>query len=126
MKLFSPLPACLVAAFAMAPLTGTAQDLAVTAGNNAKVLLDNDKVRVIELQVAPGASTGMHAHGDNIVYYLSGGDAIMTNADGTKKQRHTKAGEIMWSGPVVHDTRNTGQAPVRALVIELKEAAKAP
>ena len=46
-----------------------AQDMANTAGKTAKVVLDNEKVRVIELNMAPGAKTGMHSHGDNLVVF---------------------------------------------------------
>ena len=109
------------AVLAAAPLAGAAQDLAVTAGKEAKVLIDNDKVRVIELQMAPGTSTGMHSHGDNLVVFLSGGSATQTMADGSTKQMQRKPGEVLWSGPVTHDTKNTGKTEVKTLVIELKE-----
>lgn len=126
MKRSAALIACMVAAIALMPLAGSAQDMAATAGGQAKVLLDNDKVRVLELQMAPGKKTGMHSHGDNIVYFVTGGESTQTDADGTSKQRQTKAGEIMWSGPVTHDTENTGKTSVKALIIELKEAPPAP
>ncbi|GAB3097525.1 cupin domain-containing protein [Lysobacter terrae] len=106
-----------------APLAGTAQDLAVTAGKNAKVVIDNDKVRVIELQMPPGTSTGMHSHGDNLVVFLSGGSATQTMADGSTKQLNRKPGEVLWSDPVTHDTKNTGKTTVKTLIIELKEPA---
>lgn len=115
----SALIACLIAT-TLFPLCAAAQDMAVTAGKNAKVLLDNEKVRVLEVNIAPGASTGMHSHGDNIVYYVTGGKAMQTMGDGTSKERTTKPGEVLWSGPVTHDTKNTGTAPVKALVVELK------
>jgi quercetin dioxygenase-like cupin family protein len=111
--------ACLIAATAF-PLCAAAQDMAVTAGKDAKVLLDNEKVRVLEINIAPGASTGMHSHGDNIVYYVTGGKATQTMGDGTSKERTSQPGEVMWSGPVTHDTKNTGTKPTKALVIELK------
>lgn len=126
MKRSTALVACMVAATALVPLSAAAQDMAMTAGKNVKVLLDNDKVRVLELQMAPGDKTGMHSHGDNIVYFVTGGDSTQTNADGTSKKMQTKAGEILWSGPVTHDTQNTGKTPVKALIIELKAPAKAP
>ncbi|NDK37890.1 cupin domain-containing protein [Pseudoxanthomonas gei] len=102
----------------------SAQDLAVTAGSQAKVVLDNARVRVVQLEIPPGGKTGMHSHGDNLVVYLTDGDAIQTLADGSSKSRHTTAGEVLWSDPVTHDTRNTGKAPVKVVVIELKEPAK--
>ena len=126
MKRSTALIACMAAATILAPLTGAAQDLATTGGQNVKVLLDNDKARVLELQLAPGAQTGMHSHGDNIVYFVTGGDAMQTNADGTSKTMKRKAGEVMWSDPVTHDTQNAGKTPFKALVIELKEPAKTP
>ena len=120
MKRSTALVACLVAATALVPLSGVAQDLAMTAGKDAKVLLDNDKVRVLELQVAPGGKTGMHAHGDNVVYFVTGGEATQTGADGTTTTMQRKPGETLWSGPVTHDTHNTGKTPFKVLVIELK------
>jgi len=116
------LAACVLAV--AVPLSSSAQDMAATAGEQAKVVLDNEKVRVIQLDIAPGGKTGMHSHGDNLVIYLTGGDATQTDADGAKKQRHTEAGEVMWSGPVTHDTENTGKSAVKVLVVELKEPAK--
>jgi len=112
--------ACLVAIVAAAPLSAAAQDLAVTAGSRAKVVLDNDKVRVIEVNLPPGSATGMHSHGDNVVVYLSGGRVVQTMADGSTKQLESKPGEVRWSDPVTHDTKNTGKAATHALVIELK------
>lgn len=106
-----------------APLACAAQDLAVTAGKNAKVVIDNDKVRVIELQMPPGSSTGMHSHGDNLVVFLTGGNATQTMADGSTKQLQRKPGEVLWSDPVTHDTKNTGKTMVKTLIIELKEPA---
>lgn len=117
--------ACLLAAIAAtASLSAIAQDLAATAGGNAKVVLDNDKVRVIELTMPPGTSTGMHSHGDNVVVFLTGGTATQTMADGTTRQLEQKPGTVLWSDPVTHDTKNAGKATVRTLVIELKEPKK--
>jgi quercetin dioxygenase-like cupin family protein len=112
----------LVVIAATAPLPAAAQDMAVSAGNKAKVVLDNDKVRVLEVNLPPGGNTGMHSHGDNLVVFLSGGMSVQTMADGSAKQMETKPGEVRWSDPVTHDTKNTGKAMTRALVIELKDA----
>ena len=111
-----------IALAALLPCAATAQDLAATAGKDANVLLDNAKVRVIELKIAPGGSTGMHAHGDHIVYFLADSQARQANPDGTYRDRQIKAGEIQWGEPITHDTRNTGTTPAHALIIELKPA----
>lgn len=125
MKRSTLLIACL-AVTALAPLSVSAQDMAVTAGKNIKVLLDNDKVRVLELQMPPGGKTGMHSHGDNVVYFVTGGEATTANADGTTRTVQRKAGETLWSDPVTHDTLNSGKTPVKTLIVELKNAPRIP
>jgi quercetin dioxygenase-like cupin family protein len=114
--------ACLATlALALALPTASAQDLAKTAPKNVKVLLDNDQVRVLELNMAPGESTGVHSHGDNIVYFVTGGTATQTTGGETKTLTR-KPGEALWSGPVTHDTVNSGKTAVKTVVIELKGA----
>jgi beta-alanine degradation protein BauB len=100
----------------------SAQDLVTSAGKNAKVVLDNADVRVIELNIPAGATTGMHSHEtDQLVVFLTGGKAKQTTADGKVNVAERKAGEVVWSGPVKHDTLNESGKPVRTLVIELKK-----
>ncbi|MFC3814248.1 hypothetical protein [Lysobacter sp. GCM10012299] len=117
------IPAACLVAFACAGLfvpVASAQDMAKTAGKNVKVLVDNDKIRVLELTMPPGASTGMHSHGDNWVYFITGGEATQTKEGGKPEVATRKAGESLWSGPVVHDTVNSGKNVVKTLVVEVK------
>ncbi|WP_206862036.1 cupin domain-containing protein [Lysobacter changpingensis] len=117
-------PIAMACAVACAGCIGTvaAQDLAQTAGSNAKVVLDNADVRVIELNMPVGASTGKHEHKtDQLVVFLTDGTARQTGADGESKTLTRKAGEVAWSAPTTHDTLNAGDKPVRTLVIELKK-----
>ncbi len=101
-----------------APCLG--QDLAKAAGSAAKVILDNDKVRVIELTIPPGGSTGMHSHADSFVYFLTASDATQKDASGKIQLRHFKPGDVIWSPPGAHDTINQGAQPTRTLIVELK------
>ena len=120
MKRSHLLAACLPVALAMAG-AAAAQDMVQAAGKDAKVVLENDRVRVIEINVPPGGSTGMHSHaGDQLVVFLSGATGMQVMADGSSKPMDRKAGEVAWSAPVTHDTKNTGKAAVRTLVIEMK------
>ena len=65
---------CAAACALLLPALAPAQDLVQTAGKNAKVVLDNADVRVIELNMPAGASTGMHEHKtDQLVVFLTGG-----------------------------------------------------
>ena len=113
---------CATACALLLPALAPAQDLVQTAGKNAKVVLDNADVRVIELNMPPGASTGMHEHTtDQLVVFLTGGTAKQTDAEGKTKELTRKAGDVAWSGPVKHDTTNQSKTAVRTLVIELKK-----
>lgn len=113
--------ACAALALLLFVPVATAQDLAKTAGKNAKVVLDNDEVRVIELNMPAGAATGMHSHENHLVVFLTGGKAKQTNADGSVKEMERKPGEVVYAEPVTHDTVNESGKPVRTLVIELKK-----
>ncbi|MDI9238008.1 hypothetical protein QLQ15_03695 [Lysobacter sp. LF1] len=112
----------IAACAALLPVLAPAQDLVQSAGKNAKVVLDNADVRVIELNMPAGASTGVHEHKtDQLVVFLTGGKAKQTDSAGTVKEMERKPGEVAWSGPVTHDTVNESGKPIRTLVIELKK-----
>lgn len=115
-------PPCIALCALLLPAFAPGQDLVQSAGKHAKVVLDNADVRVIELNMPPGASTGMHEHTtDQLVVFLTGGTAKQVGADGATKELTRKAGDVAWSAPVKHDTTNESKTPVRTLVIELKK-----
>jgi hypothetical protein len=58
----------------------------------SKVLLDNDRVRVLELRLAPGEGEAMHSHPEYLVYVLSPATMRMTGADGSMKVVSLRAG----------------------------------
>jgi quercetin dioxygenase-like cupin family protein len=64
----------------------------LTQGKGAyKVLLENDRVRVLEYRLKPGAKEPMHSHTDYIVYALSSGKAKFTLPDGKTIECEIKA-----------------------------------
>ncbi|WP_267223563.1 cupin domain-containing protein [Dyella silvae] len=99
-----------------------AQDMVKVAPKNSKVLLDNDQVRVIEVSLKPGDTLPMHSHPANVVYFITGGKTKTTTSEGKVTETEHKAGEAIWSEPITHSNQNTGAAPERALVVELKTA----
>ena len=96
-------------------------DMVKIAPKNCKVLLGNDRVRVIRVVTKPGEKIEMHSHTANIVYALSSGKAKFTLADGRREERELKAGQAVWSDAVTHSSENTGTGEGRVLVIELKK-----
>ncbi|HEY2932399.1 MAG TPA: hypothetical protein VGK99_11700 [Acidobacteriota bacterium] len=97
-----------------------AQDIVKVAPKNCKVLLDNKKVRIVEVRLKAGEKLPMHSHPANVVYSFTGGKAKYTSPDGKVTERDTKADEAVWSDPVTHATENTSKKAARVLVIELK------
>jgi quercetin dioxygenase-like cupin family protein len=49
-----------------------AQDPVTTSPRYHKVLLENDKVRVLEYRLKPGETEATHSHPAGVVYVLSG------------------------------------------------------
>ena len=73
--------------------TTRAQDMAKVAPKIAKVLLDNDKVRVFGVQVKAGEKLPMHSHPANIDVPLNSGKVKTTLSDGKVMETEFKAGE---------------------------------
>lgn len=113
-----------IGALLLCALPASAQDLVQTAHGMARVVLENDKVRVIELTVPPNGRTGMHSHGDSLVYFLTPNTSQAIDAQGAHASVTQPAGEAKWIGPVRHDTVNTGTNTTRTLIVELKSPAR--
>jgi quercetin dioxygenase-like cupin family protein len=98
-----------------------AQDAAKVAPDKVKVLLENDKVRVLDFKLKPGESTGMHSHPNYVIYFLKDGKMQTTLPDGKSSEMVVKAGDTHWSEAVVHNNKNIGKSDSHAIVIELKK-----
>ncbi len=112
--------------------TALAQDPVKVAPNHFKVLLDNDRVRVLEFRSKPGDKIGMHSHPDLFVYNFVTGKTRFTSPDGKTTERESKAGDVTWRGAETHASEYIGTGEAHALLVELKgkaaakPAAKAP
>ena len=86
----------------------------------SRVLLDNHRVRVLELRLRPGEGEPMHSHPDYLVYVLSPATMRMTAADGSTKVVTLRAGEVSFGPPTTHSGENVGGTTLHELIIELK------
>jgi len=98
-----------------------AQDLAAVNPTDVKVLVDNDKVRVLEVLHKPGAKEPTHSHPAYVAVFLSGTRLKTTFPDGKTAEKDRKAGEAFFSEPVTHAVENIGTADQHVIVIELKK-----
>ncbi|MFF4504232.1 hypothetical protein [Streptomyces sp. NPDC001401] len=97
-----------------------AADAVQVAPDVYKILFENDRVRLLETRLQPGATSTMHHHADNLVYNLADAEVAFTDESGETTRVSLAAGETMWSPAVDHSTRNTGSTEVRSLLFELK------
>lgn len=94
----------------------------VLAGNPPThvLTLENDHIRAIEVTLQPGESEPLHSHGSYVAYFLT--DATLTvHVDGTEETFSVKAGHTIYNesaGP--HTTKNSGDATVRYVLLEIK------
>ncbi len=87
-----------------------------------KIRLENERVRVLEVQLAPGQSHAMHWHPRHLIYTLTSYRVRDTYPDGSTEEMERPAGEMLWGDELTHAAENIGDTPVHALIIELKDA----
>lgn len=105
----------------VATRTARAQDLVKVAPNNTKVLLENDRARVLDFQAKPGEKTAMHSHPAGFIYSLSTGKVKFTAPDGKTTEAELKAGGAAWTEAQTHASENVGTTDTHVLIIELKK-----
>ncbi len=110
----------------LATSTALAQDPVKVAPNNNKVLLENDRVRVLDVRIKPAEKVPMHSHPAKVNYILSDFKLKFTFPDGKTEEREGTAGTARWNEAVTHAPENVGTTEFHAVEIELKEAAQKP
>lgn len=102
-----------------------AQDFVKAAAQGTtKVLLDNDQVRVIQIETAPGGVTPWHSHPNYIMYTLTDGKLETTEKGKPATVLNLKAGEALYMPAVTHMAKNVGTNTVKLILTELKPAVK--
>lgn len=105
-------------------------DAAVAAPEHHSVLLENDRVRVLDARVEPGDTVPLHTHRwPSVQYVLSFADFVRRDADGELLvdsrglDMSTETPLVLWSEQIPpHTLENVGDRVIQAIVIELKPA----
>ena len=100
------------------------QDAARANPRGFAVLLENERVRVLEYTSRPGMGVcgrGVHSHPDHINIALTPIKVKVTLQDGSTVLAENKAGDVFWEGAVTHSVENIGGSGARAYMIELRE-----
>jgi len=86
----------------------------------ANVLLENDRVRVIENIRHPGTKVPMHSHSAYIAYFFGPCKMKFTFPDGKSSVKDIPAGKLIWSDGVTHAAEVLGNTDLHTLHIEFK------
>ncbi len=99
-----------------------AQDPVKTDGDKYKVILENERVRVLEYKDKPGDKTTKHHHPDFVLYALDSFSRKLTMGNGKQIIKDLKQGDVIWMKDQIHIGENIGKTETHALIIELKES----
>ncbi|MEJ5964192.1 cupin domain-containing protein [Pedobacter immunditicola] len=98
-----------------------AQDPVTVAPNvYKKILLENDNIRVVELELAPQETVPWHSHPDHFVYALTDGKLELTDKGKPAVVTEIKAGEAIYIIATTHMAKNIGETPIKFIVTDLK------
>lgn len=103
-----------------------AQDPVPIYPDNYKVLLENERVRVLDFKLKKGAKEDFHAHPAAVTYVLAPFKIRFTFPDGTTRIREAKAGEVFYGDPLTHASENIGDTDAHGLLIEMKHGKAMP
>ena len=116
----------LIAVFGLILFAGAAvaQDPVPLYPQNYKVLLENDRVRVLDFQLKKGAKEDFHAHPAAVTYVIAPFKIRFTFPDGSTRIREAKAGEVFYGDALTHASENIGDTDAHGLLIEMKSGSK--
>lgn len=88
--------------------------------STTKVLLDNEKYRVVETWAKPGEKNEMKARSDRVTYHFNAGKQKVHYSDGKTEDVEFKAGSVLFRKAGTSSTENIGKTETHNLVITAK------
>ena len=88
--------------------------------DNYKVLMENDHVRVLEMNLKAGETDNTHSHPDETVYFVTGSKVKIHLPDGGAVEADIPDGHVMWHDAWTHTVENVGSSDIKAIVVENK------
>lgn len=117
----------LAAALLSATAIAHAQDKPVTPPDSYRVVMENDRVRMIEVNIGPHSKVNVDSPADRerFLYMLTDGALILAPPGKTPYEFALHAGETAVFPAVSPTVENDTDSPVRALMVEVKAPARA-
>jgi beta-alanine degradation protein BauB len=85
------------------------------------LLLENKKVRVMEIKLKPGEISPMHNHpNDHVIYVVKDAQFKLSFPNGKNDVFDLIKGQVLWIEAGPHQTENTGSTDGHCIVVETK------
>ena len=103
-----------------------AQDKAAKAAKGVAkfaTVMENDKVKVLDVQYKPGDENNtVPSSASRVVYVIKGGTLTRTYADGKTEKVEFKTGDTRFNEPskTTYTVKNTGKSDVHLHIVQLK------
>jgi beta-alanine degradation protein BauB len=96
-------------------------DVLKVSKSGYNLLMENEKVRVMDMKLKPGEKSPMHNHpNDHVVYVFNDANFKLSFPDGNSAEFELKAGQVLWIEAGPHETENIGLKEGHNLVVESK------
>ena len=109
-----------LAALTLTAAPAPAQDPGPTYPRNYQVMIENDRVRVMDFRLRKGDHEDFHSHPAHVLYVLEPFTISFRFPDGRTGVRTVKAGEVLYSEAVTHSPTNVGETDAHGILVELK------
>ncbi len=93
-------------------------DAVVAASDNYKLLSEEGKIRVIEMNLRVGEIDNEHSHHSETVYFIQGSKVRIHLPDGESMEADIPNGHVMHHGPWTHRVENIGDKDIKAIIVE--------
>ena len=98
-----------------------AQDAVQVDPKHHKVEFENDYLRVLRINFAPGDISKMHQHPCAVAIGISNSDLIFHFPDGSSRPTKLKRGQVVVAKPTTHNPENKTQTSSEVILVELKD-----
>lgn len=90
------------------------------APDSYSLVLENDRVRVLEVRVPPGGSSAMHSHPDTVVVTIKGSTYRFSEPGKDSVETEIPDGGAIFMEAMDHSVENIGTQEGHGFIIELK------
>lgn len=96
-------------------------DIVQTSPNQARVLMENEHVRIVEYFIKPGDKDVWHTHPPRSSYVVAGGKVKVYTENAEPKISEVKTGTSSWADQgAKHYVENIGATDIKIILTEIK------